>query len=94
MATKAGIVDQPLGWEQDLLLAKRCVARDPLAIRELTGANNQRLFRAAWSILKDRSEAEEAVQSTFGYDLTQPDFWHKSLDIAEARVNRFLELAK
>jgi RNA polymerase sigma-70 factor (ECF subfamily) len=65
MATKAGIVDQSLGWEQDLLLAKRCVARDPLAIRELTGANNQRLFRAAWSILKDRSEAEEAVQSAY-----------------------------
>lgn len=52
-------------WEQDLHLARRCIAREPAAIRELTGSNNQRLFRAAWSILKDRAEAEEAVQSGY-----------------------------
>jgi RNA polymerase sigma-70 factor (ECF subfamily) len=28
-------------------------------------ANNQRLFRAAWSILKSRPDAEEAVQSAY-----------------------------
>ncbi|HXG80727.1 MAG TPA: RNA polymerase sigma factor [Sphingomicrobium sp.] len=49
----------------ELELARRCVARDPAALRELTAANNQRLFRAAWSILKDRQEAEEAVQSAY-----------------------------
>lgn len=38
-------------------------------------------------------ETEDAVQSTLGYDLTQPDFWNKSLDIVEERVGRFLELA-
>ena len=38
-------------------------------------------------------ETEAAVQSTLGYDLTQPDFWNKSLDIVEQRVERFLELA-
>jgi hypothetical protein len=32
------------------------------AVRLVTGRNNQRLFRTAWGILKDRSEAEEAVQ--------------------------------
>ena len=36
--------------------------------------------------------AEEAVQSTFGYDLTQPDFWNKSLDIVQSRVQQYLEL--
>ena len=46
-------------------LIRLCVARDPHAIRELTMANNQRLFRAAWSILKDRSEAEDAVQTAY-----------------------------
>jgi len=39
--------------------------RDPEAVRILTTRNNQRLFRAAWSILKDRNEAEDAVQSAY-----------------------------
>lgn len=49
----------------ELALARRCAARDPAALRELMGANNQRMFRAAWSVLKDRHEAEEAVQSAY-----------------------------
>lgn len=49
----------------DLALARRCAAGDVGAIRILTQRNNQRLFRAAWSILKDRSEAEDAVQSAY-----------------------------
>ena len=36
-----------------------------MALRQVITANNQRLFRAAWSILKDRGEAEEAVQSAY-----------------------------
>lgn len=38
-------------------------------------------------------EAEEAVQSTLGDDLTRPDFWNRSLDVVEQRVERFLQLA-
>ena len=38
-------------------------------------------------------EAEEAVQSTLGDDLTKPDFWNRSLDVVEQRVERFLQLA-
>lgn len=49
----------------DLALARRFAARDEAAVRLVTSANNQRLFRAAWSILKDRSEAEDAVQSAY-----------------------------
>ena len=64
MASKAKIAAN-VDWAQDVLLARRCAARDPAAVRQLTGANNQRLFRAAWSILKDRSEAEEAVQTAY-----------------------------
>lgn len=37
-------------------------------------------------------DAEQAVQSTLGYDLTTADFWNKSLDVVESRVNRFLKL--
>lgn len=54
-----------LAASDDLSLARRCADGDPAAVRAVTAANNQRLFRAAWSILKDRSEAEDAVQSAY-----------------------------
>lgn len=56
---------EPLPFLDDWTLAQRCAAGDAAAIRLLTASNNQRLFRAAWSILKDRSEAEDAVQSAY-----------------------------
>lgn len=46
-------------------LARLCIARDSEAVRYVLTANNQRLYRAAWSILKDRAEAEEAVQAAY-----------------------------
>ena len=49
----------------DAELARLCADRDANAVRHVLTANNQRLFRAAWSILKDRSEAEEAVQAGY-----------------------------
>jgi RNA polymerase sigma-70 factor (ECF subfamily) len=49
----------------DSELASLIAARDVAAVRLVTGRNNQRLFRTAWSILKDRSEAEEAVQDGY-----------------------------
>lgn len=49
----------------DVALARLCGRRDREAVRHLVTVNNQRLFRAAWSILKDRSEAEEAVQTGY-----------------------------
>ncbi len=35
-------------------------------------------------------DTEDAVRSTFGYDLSGTDFWNKSLDIIGSRVDRFL----
>ena len=49
----------------DPALARRIALRDPAAVRLVTERNNQRLFRAAWSILKNRTEAEDAVQSAY-----------------------------
>jgi len=49
----------------DLALARRVAGRDPAAVRLMTERNNQRLFRAAWGILGDRNEAEDAVQSAY-----------------------------
>jgi len=49
----------------DSELASRIAARDVAAVRLVTGRNNQRLYRTAWSILKDRFEAEEAVQDGY-----------------------------
>jgi RNA polymerase sigma-70 factor (ECF subfamily) len=53
------------GTLSDADLARRCVARDRGAIMHVITANNQRLFRAAWSILKSRPDAEEAVQAAY-----------------------------
>lgn len=39
-------------------------------------------------------DTEAAVQSSFGYDLREPDFWNRSLDIVDQRVQQFLELAQ
>ena len=50
-----------------------CIAHDERAIRQVTLANNQRLFRAAWSILKDRAEAEDAVQTAYLQAFTRMD---------------------
>lgn len=62
MATAAR--NRPMALD-DHRLARLCAARDAGAMRHVITANNQRLYRAAWSILKDRGEAEEAVQSAY-----------------------------
>lgn len=49
----------------DVDLAARCAAGDALAVRHLVSANNQRLFRAAWSIVRNREEAEDVLQSAY-----------------------------
>jgi RNA polymerase sigma-70 factor, ECF subfamily len=49
----------------DLDLARCCAAGDVDAVRHLVTNNNQRLFRTAWSILKNRQEAEDVVQSSY-----------------------------
>ncbi|MGH6659007.1 MAG: RNA polymerase sigma factor, partial [Sphingomicrobium sp.] len=46
-------------------LARLCAVWDEPALRHVVTANNQRLFRAAWSILKNRDDAEDAVQSAY-----------------------------
>lgn len=35
-------------------------------------------------------DAEEAVKSTLGFDLTQPEFWNRSIDVIDQRINDFL----
>src|SRR5215510_13658198 len=49
----------------DIELAKRIAQRDTLAVRVVTRRNNQRLYRTAWSVLKDRADAEDAVQDGY-----------------------------
>ncbi len=61
------MADLALDYEQlsDIELAALVVRRDASAVRLVTGRNNQRLYRAAWSILKNRQEAEDAVQDGY-----------------------------
>ena len=49
----------------DLELARSARSGDAAAARALTTRHNQRLYRTAFSILKDRAEAEEAVQEAY-----------------------------
>ena len=49
----------------DIELARRIAQRDSIAAGLVIKRNNQRLYRAAWSVLKDRWEAEEAVQDGY-----------------------------
>lgn len=49
----------------DVSLARLIIARDAQAVRFVTTRNNQRMFRAAWSILKHRTDAEDAVQTAY-----------------------------
>lgn len=49
----------------DIHLAQLYSRRDPEAVRLVMTRNNQRLFRAAYSILGSRSEAEDIVQNVY-----------------------------
>jgi RNA polymerase sigma-70 factor (ECF subfamily) len=49
----------------DIELARLVRERDAAALRLITGRNNQRLYRAARSILKDRADAQDAVQDGY-----------------------------
>lgn len=49
----------------DVELASLVAARDAEAVRLVTERNNRRLFRTAWSILKNREDAEDVVQSAY-----------------------------
>lgn len=62
----------------ELDLAQRAHARDPQAIRLITARNNQRLFRAAWSVLRNRADAEEAVQDAYVKAFTGAGFEGRS----------------
>jgi RNA polymerase sigma-70 factor (ECF subfamily) len=49
----------------DAELVQGLIRRDPAAVRRLTTLYNQRLYRTAWSILRNRAEAEEALQEAY-----------------------------
>ena len=49
----------------DIRLAARAAAGDSRAVALITTRNNQRLFRTAWSVLRNHSEAEDVVQEAY-----------------------------
>lgn len=51
--------------EDDASLVARARQRDPAALAELMRRNNRRLYRAAWGILRDEQDAEDAVQDSY-----------------------------
>ena len=57
----------------DAELVRRALARDEAAVRAIIKANNRRLYRLARGILRNDSEAEDAVQETYVRAFTQLD---------------------
>ena len=54
-----------LAEPSDAALVVRALARDAAALAEIMRRNNRRLYRAAWGILRDEQEAEDAVQDCY-----------------------------
>jgi RNA polymerase sigma-70 factor, ECF subfamily len=63
MATPRPNQTQP--GDGDAALVARALARDATALAEIMRRNNRRLYRAAWGILRDEQEAEDAVQDCY-----------------------------
>lgn len=51
--------------DSETALIARALARDATALAEIMRRNNRRLYRAAWGILRDEQEAEDAVQDCY-----------------------------
>ncbi len=51
--------------EDETALIARALRRDPEALAALMRRHNRRLYRAAWGILRDEQEAEDAVQESY-----------------------------
>ena len=49
----------------DTELVRRALERDPDAFRQIMQRHNRRLYRIARSVLRNDSEAEDAVQETY-----------------------------
>jgi len=61
----SALPDLRLEHRSDLELAAAVARGDAGAVRLVMRRNNQRLFRAAWQILRNREDAEDAVQSAY-----------------------------
>jgi len=79
----------------DVKLAKLAVLRDTQAIRAITTKNNQRLFRTAWSVLGNHSDAEDVVQQAYLKAFNSLDRYEGSaLDCKRALERRRAALAE
>jgi RNA polymerase sigma-70 factor, ECF subfamily len=58
-------IDRAEEAADDAKLIARALARDAAALAEIMRRNNRRLYRAAWGILRDEQDAEDAVQDCY-----------------------------
>jgi RNA polymerase sigma-70 factor (ECF subfamily) len=62
----------------ELELVARACGREAQAVRLITARHNQRLYRAAWSVLRNHADAEEAVQDAYVKAFTAGGFEGRS----------------
>jgi RNA polymerase sigma-70 factor (ECF subfamily) len=65
MTLSPGNVATPLKAMADMVLHQMACHGGEAAVRELMGRYNQRLYRMAWSVLKNPADAEEVVQDAY-----------------------------
>ncbi|GKQ53368.1 RNA polymerase sigma factor [Bradyrhizobium sp. Ce-3] len=70
---QAHVTSPPPIRSGDAALVQRALARDEAAIRAIMQANNRRLFRLTRGILRNDSEAEDAVQDAYVRAFTHLD---------------------
>ena len=58
-------IDSAEAGAGEAALVARALGRDAAALAEIMRLNNRRLYRAAWGILRDEQEAEDAVQDCY-----------------------------
>jgi RNA polymerase sigma-70 factor (ECF subfamily) len=73
---------QRLDGLDDVQLARAAQARDPEAFRVIMRRHNQRLYRLARGILRDSSEAEDAVQEAYFAAFTHLDGFRGDASLA------------
>jgi RNA polymerase sigma-70 factor (ECF subfamily) len=64
------VVPKPAVSADDAELVRRALAHDDTAFRTIMKQNNRRLYRIARSILRNYSEAEDAVQEAYVHAFT------------------------
>src|SRR5262249_4966669 len=76
------VVSKPAVFADDAELVRRALARDDIAFRTIMTRHNRRLYRIARGILRNDSDAEDAVQEAYVQAFTHLDAFRGESSLA------------